>query len=452
MADEGLAASLGATATDGLPWAAPLKRVYINGQPPAEMPTAPVDPNAGLAEALSRSTVLPPQPPAGQVEMNQPFGEVKASPPAPPSERITQGVQQLLSAAGADNYTANNLANKLMGLVGATPAGAPLSLMDAAHYQGQGETGSTAMAMAGAIPGVKPVAKVARAAVQEIAAPAIKRSGNVAEDLANNLRYNYSGPMTGEASAGKTAPPNPYIQTVDQPYRMMYPGIYRDPREIAATANARVAPENPAMKQLWGVSRGDLDEIGRARGPGMEIPDISGLALKPKGATSAVNIMNPRNEQRLIDTLVEGGKYPGLRHADAWYVMDPMYHRLEQMFGPEEAVSRYRDLNNMMGMASPGSDVLTEIQRGSAAHWLNKQGRWDDFKSLAGVAEKNRGDNYPGRHALHPGAPVSLDGAKRADGEVPRSRLDPERCTQGAVLCARLRRAGDWFPDPLRRR
>jgi hypothetical protein len=267
--------------------------------------------------------------------------------------------------------------------------------MDAAHYQGQGETGSTAMAMAGAIPGVKPVAKVARAAVQEIAAPAIKRSGNVAEDLANNLRYNYSGPMTGEASAGKTAPPNPYIQTVDQPYRMMYPGIYRDPREIAATANARVAPENPAMKQLWGVSRGDLDEIGRARGPGMEIPDISGLALKPKGATSAVNIMNPRNEQRLIDTLVEGGKYPGLRHADAWYVMDPMYHRLEQMFGPEEAVKRYRDLNNMMGMASPGSDVLTEIQRGSAAHWLQKQGRWEDFRDLAGMAEKNRGGNYP---------------------------------------------------------
>jgi hypothetical protein len=156
-----------------------------------------------------------------------------------------------------------------------------------------------------------------------------------------------------------------------------------------------VVPENPALKQLWGVNRQDLNAIGQARGPGMDIPDITGLALKPTGATSAVNIMNPRNEQRLIDTLVEGGKYPGLAHADAWYVMDPMYQRLEKMFGRDEAIQRYRHLNNMMAMASPGSDVLTEIQRGSAAHWLQSQGRWEDFRDLGGMAVKNRGGNYP---------------------------------------------------------
>lgn len=218
------------------------------------------------------------------------------------------------------------------------------------------------------------------------------------------VRYNYAGDVVG--NAGKAAPTNPFVQTVDQPYRMMYPGIYRDPREIAATAATRVAPENPAMKQLWGVSRADLEDIGRGR-VGADVPPVTGLAERAKGSASAQGVMTPRNEQRLIDVLTEAGKYPGLAHADAWYVMDPMYRRLAEMFGPEEAAARYRALNTQTGMASPGSDVLTEIQRGTAAHWLAQQGRWEDFVKYGGMKEASRGAGFPedmryiGGHPYH---------------------------------------------------
>jgi hypothetical protein len=121
MADEGLAASLAATAANGLPW----------------------DPKVDWSK------------------LNQPFGQVGPAAPVPPSERITSGVQDLLGAAGADPYTSGILANKLMGLVQATPLGVPLAAADTVHYKNQDNIGGTAMAAVGMIPGVKPGVKAA---------------------------------------------------------------------------------------------------------------------------------------------------------------------------------------------------------------------------------------------------------------------------------------------------
>jgi hypothetical protein len=201
-------------------------------------------------------------------------------------------------------------------------------------------------------------------------------------------------PLGGEVNLGVDAPVSRATQTVRDPYRMMYPGIYANPREIATEAASRVAPENPAMQQLWGVTRDDLDQIARGRVGNMSPQGVI-PSVRPRGSLSAQNVMIPQNEQRLIDILGEGGKYPGLAHADAWYVMDPVYQRLEQMFGPQEAVQRYRQLNTMTGMASPGSDVLTELQRGTAAHWLANQGRFADFMKYGGTAEAARGASFP---------------------------------------------------------
>jgi hypothetical protein len=58
---------------------------------------------------------------------------------------------------------------------------------------------------------------------------------------------------------------NPKIQTVRNPQRMAFPGIYKNPKEIAAEAAARVEPEDPSLKRLFGVSRGDLYEMGKGR-------------------------------------------------------------------------------------------------------------------------------------------------------------------------------------------
>ncbi|HLY88317.1 MAG TPA: hypothetical protein VKQ27_04975 [Acetobacteraceae bacterium] len=192
---------------------------------------------------------------------------------------------------------------------------------------------------------------------------------------------------------GVENPPDPSIQTVADPYRMMFPGVYRNPRTIAEEAAARVGEEDPAMKRLFGVTRGDLREMAQGR-VGNEEPRLHTVG-NPRGAVSAQNIQTPQNTQRLVDILGEAGQHEGLRTADAWYIMDPVYRRMEELHGPE-AAERYRKFNTLTGMASPGSDVMTEIQRGTGAHWLNEQGRFGDFQKYAGVPEGMRSSmKYP---------------------------------------------------------
>jgi hypothetical protein len=173
-------------------------------------------------------------------------------------------------------------------------------------------------------------------------------------------------------------------QTVTDPLRNAFPGIYKRPDVIAKEAAERVAPESESLKQLFGVTRDDLYEMGKGRVG--NIPGVlPGAAANPKGSRAGLNVMNPRNEQRILDVLSESEKYPELvRGMDPWYIMDPAYQRLEQLVGPEEAVRKYRQLNTLTGMASPGSDVLTEMNRGTAANFLATQGRFNDFLKYGG--------------------------------------------------------------------
>jgi hypothetical protein len=184
-------------------------------------------------------------------------------------------------------------------------------------------------------------------------------------------------------------------QTVTNPLRNAFPGIYQRPDVIAKQAAERVAPESPALKQLFGVTRDDLYEMGKGR-----VGNISGVlpgaAANPKGSRAAIDVMNPRNEQRLLDVLRESEKYPELvRGMDPWYIMDPAYKRLEELVGPEEAIKKYKQFNTMTGMASPGSDVLTEMNRGTAANYLATQGRFSDFMDYAGRPIGARGADFP---------------------------------------------------------
>jgi hypothetical protein len=223
---------------------------------------------------------------------------------------------------------------------------------------------------------------------------------SLGEEVAAPIMEQPSAPSV--VNAGLEGPVNPAVQTVADPYRMMYPGIYSNPKDIAAAAAARVAPENPAMKQLFGVTRGDLSDMAQGR-VGNQPPNIA-LPPKARGSASGAAIQTPENTQRLIDVLTEAGKYPGLAHADAWYIMDPAYGRMEQMFGAQ-APERYGRFNTLTGMASPGSDVLTEIQRGTLAHALDTQGRFSDFVKYGGLPEAGRGADFPADMAYISGHP-----------------------------------------------
>jgi hypothetical protein len=187
----------------------------------------------------------------------------------------------------------------------------------------------------------------------------------------------------------------PVVQTVANPERMQFPGIYKRPDVIAAEANARVAPESPMLKRLFGVTRGDLYEMGKGR-KGNLPGTLPGLAANPKGSKVGAQITTPQNTQRLIDVMAESEKYPALvQGMDPWYVMDPLFQRWVQERGLERAIAEYNMQNHLFGMSSPGSEVMTEIPRGSAAYFLHKQGRFPDFDKYGGMPAHLRGEDFP---------------------------------------------------------
>jgi hypothetical protein len=185
------------------------------------------------------------------------------------------------------------------------------------------------------------------------------------------------------------------MQTVKDAQRMAYPGIYDRPDVIAAMAASRVAPEDPALQQLFGVTREDLYQMSKAR-KGNLPGELPGAAQKPRGSAAAAGVMGNRNVQRLLDVMGEAENHPELvRGMDPWYVMDPLFKRMVELLGLEQAKIEYDKMNHLMGMASPGSEVNTEIPRGTAAYYLQKQGRFGDFFKYAGVPEQERGKRFP---------------------------------------------------------
>jgi len=137
------------------------------------------------------------------------------------------------------------------------------------------------------------------------------------------------------------------------------------------------------MKRLFGVTRDDLYQMsgkGTRKGNVTDAPYVVG----PRGSAAAKNVMTKENEQRLLDVLAEAEKYPDVYGGmKAWYTMDPLYAEFKRLYGAD-APEKYAKFNTLTSMASPGSDVLTELNRGTAANWLSEQGRFDDFLKYGG--------------------------------------------------------------------
>lgn len=185
--------------------------------------------------------------------------------------------------------------------------------------------------------------------------------------------------------------------TVMRPQRIAYPDIYQNPKDLVAEAAGRVAPEDPLLKQLFGVTRDDLWQISQQ---GTRQGNITNrpfnAAANAKGAAHASEVMNPRNTARIQNIIGEAQNYPELyKGMGSWYTMDPLYQRFEQIYGPQRAVEEYNKFNVLTGMASPGSEVLTEFNRGTGANWLATQNRFSDFQKYGGLAEFRRGADFP---------------------------------------------------------
>ena len=184
-------------------------------------------------------------------------------------------------------------------------------------------------------------------------------------------------------------------QTEKDPQRNAYPGIYDRPDVIAAKAASQVAPEDPALKKIFGVTREDLYQMGKNRAGNLP-GDLPGMAKNPKGSAAAARVMGPENTQRILDAMSEAQKHHALvQGMDPWYIMDPMFQRMAQLIGVDAAKVEYNKMNHLMGMSSPGSEVLTEIPRGTAAYYLDKQGRFGEFVKHLGKAENKRTKRFP---------------------------------------------------------
>ena len=209
------------------------------------------------------------------------------------------------------------------------------------------------------------------------------------------------GEVDGYASKGKVTKRQ---QTVKNAQHMSYPGIYGNPAEIAALAASRVAPEDPLLKQLFGVTRADMYQQAHGRQGAPHLGMLPGGAANPKGSMAAEGVMNKRNEQRLIDVMAEAKKHQGLVHGmEPWYYMDPLFDQMVKLVGLQKATEEYKKMNALMGMASSSSEVNTEIPRGSLAYYLQNQGRFDEFVKHGGKRDPNRPSDFgevPG-HLAH---------------------------------------------------
>ena len=188
--------------------------------------------------------------------------------------------------------------------------------------------------------------------------------------------------------------PKPFVG--DEAQRVFSPGIYKNPKVIAAEGAANVAPEHPALKALFGVTREDLWEIGKRGTRQGNVEPSYKMPAKVGGSYVSDALMNDANARRIIDTLSEAQKYPQLIHGmDAWYVMDPAFQRMVQLVGKEQAIKDYQRFNTVVPMFSPSSDVLTEINRGTAANMMIQRGEWPKFERHGGTAAEDRGPRYP---------------------------------------------------------
>jgi hypothetical protein len=183
---------------------------------------------------------------------------------------------------------------------------------------------------------------------------------------------------------------------IDDAQRVFAPGVYKRPDVIAREAAAQVAPEHPAMKQLFGVTRDDLYEIGQRGTRQGNVEPSYKMPGKISGSYVSDALMTPKNAQRQIDALTEAQKYPELiKGMDSWYVMDPAFQRMVQLVGKEQAIKDYKQFNTVVPMFSPASPVTTELNRGTAANMMINRGQWPVFERYAGIAVDDRGRNFP---------------------------------------------------------
>lgn len=188
-------------------------------------------------------------PPAETPQINQPFGELKPYYPRP-TERFTHGLQDVLSAAGANPYSARHMAEGLTGVAGMVPpVGVGMSVADLISATQRHDIGAAIPAAIGAIPMAGRARGAAKAAEEAMA----KR---VFASPEYNPAELHEAAISTRLPTGAKATEDPIAQslTVDTPSMKATPGGLYD-------QNVGLVRDYPGMKK--GLMTGSTDRAAK---------------------------------------------------------------------------------------------------------------------------------------------------------------------------------------------
>lgn len=174
--------------------------------------------------------------------------------------------------------------------------------------------------------------------------------------------------------------------TVRGGLRKAFPGIYENPKSIVEDSAKMVAEENPLMRELFGVTRSDLDEITRSKA-GKSSVDVPIYSPSERAAKYVKGVTVPGNTARIQDILTEAESNPSFAGSYGWYESEPLLNKYVQMFGEEEGMRRFKQHHGLGAALSPSTDVSTEIRRMSLANMLKESGRLGEFIDKSAIPQ-----------------------------------------------------------------
>ncbi len=170
--------------------------------------------------------------------------------------------------------------------------------------------------------------------------------------------------------------------TVIRPQRKQFPGIYQGEEQIMEQAARQWQPESPYLRDVFDLTRADIDlgyramedRLGRSRGQ-----PFAGVTAT--AADYPRQVMGGANTRRVRNILGMAASDPQFMGAYGWYWNEPLLQRYIEQLGPEEGVRQFRRFHQQGAALSPGSAVPKEIERASIYNFLARQGRPEEFLS-----------------------------------------------------------------------
>ena len=174
------------------------------------------------------------------------------------------------------------------------------------------------------------------------------------------------------------------------------PGLWDNPKRIVNDSAKMVAPEDPLLRELFGVDRADLDALAYQN---QDFRIANPLVYEPTRVPEHVGkVTTPSNARRLQDVIGEAADDQRFTGMPGWYVTNPLLDRAKRLLGPEEGERWFLAHHKFASPMSAMNDVQSEIAKGTFTHLLAGQNNLDEFFD---VGRLPAGLNHPAHTTAH---------------------------------------------------